>query len=180
MEKLKDRKQLQAPDQRNLYFVIAEGGGRAKHLTLDDIYSEVSRIQLHDGVPEDIRNHFAQAQNLAVFSWYYYPFNVTAQFMGFVSVEFALKQKTGKTAPLKNLIREAVEQGLITDKGFTIAQYREGNPERSYVETLIEAMPNLRNRLAHGSVMLHNQSLSSLLICAEFINQLFERPNNDQ
>ena len=178
METLKDRHQLEQPDQRNLYFVVGESGGKVRRLSLDDIHSEVSRIQLHDGVPERIRSHFAQAQNLAVYSWYYYPFNVTAQFMGFVSVEFALRKKTGKKSNFQNLIREAVEKGWIADEGFTIARHREGKFEKSYVETLIEAMPNLRNRLAHGSGMLHNNSLSSLLICAEFINQLFKRPND--
>ncbi len=177
METLKDRHQLELPDQRNLYFVVCESGGKARRLSLDDIYSEVSRIQLHDGVPECIRSHFAQAQNLAVYSWHYYPFNVTAQFMGFVSVEFALRKKTGKKSNFQNLIREAVEKGWIADEGFTMARHREGTLEKSYVETLIEVIPTLRNELAHGSGMLHNNSLSSLLICAEFINQLFERPN---
>ena len=178
METLKDRHQLELPDQRNLYFVVDESGGKARRLSLDDIHSEVSRIQLHDGVPECIRSHFAQAQNLAVYSWYYYPFNVTSQFMGFVSVEFALKQKTDKKANFKNLIQEAVEKGWIVDEGFTIARHREGTFEKSYVETLIEVMPKLRNDLAHGSGMLHNNCVASLLICAEFINQLFERPND--
>ena len=180
METLKDRHQLELPDQRNFYLVVGESGGKARRLSLDDIHSEVSRIQLHDGVPECIRSHFAQAQNLAVYSWYYYPFNVTSQFMGFVSVEFALKQKTDKKANFKNLIQEAVEKGWIVDEGFTIARHREGTFEKSYVETLIEAMPKLRNDLAHGSEMLHNNCVASLLICAEFINQLFERPNDSK
>ncbi|MFW5454618.1 hypothetical protein [Thioalkalivibrio sulfidiphilus] len=43
--------------------------------------------------------------------------------------------------------------------------------------TLIDVMPSLRNELAHGSPMLHNNALASLRICADFINQLFEQPD---
>ena len=164
------------PDERNLYFVVTDAGGKARKLSLKDIYAEVSRIQLHEGVPAHIIEHFSQARYLSVYSWFHYPFNVTSQFMGFVSVEYALKTKSGTKKHFRALIREAVDKKWISDSGFTIAKHREGNHDKSYVETLVEVMPNLRNSLAHGSNMLHNNSISSLLICAEFINQLFEQP----
>ena len=94
--------------------------------------------------------------------------------MGFVSVEYALQLKSGKKdSSFKHLIQLAVKEGWIQDDGFSIAKLREDNG-RSYVETLIEVMPSLRNRLAHGSNMLHNNALASLRICAELINQLFK------
>jgi len=174
MEVLKPINELDSPDERNLYFTVHEEGCEARKLTLNDIYNEVESIRLHSGVPEDIRSHFSQAQNLAVYSWHHYPFNVTSQFMAFVSVELALKIKSGKKSNFKHLIKLAVENKWIADEGFTIARHREGKQQKSYVETLIEVMPNLRNRLAHGSNMLHNNCISSLLTCSEFINQLFE------
>lgn len=175
METLKELEDVTQPDERNLYFVAQDSHGEASRLSLDHIHSVVDAIQLNENVPEKIRSHFSQAQNLAVYSWFHYPFNVTSQFMGFVSVEFALKEKTGKKANFKALIKEAVDNGWIKDEGFTIARLREGPQDRRYVETLVEVMPKLRNDLAHGSNMLHNNCLSSLRICAEFINQLYEK-----
>lgn len=173
MESLKSLQEVMEPDERNTYFVVTDYSARTRKMTLEDIYEGVSAISLSESVPEDIRTHFAQAQNLAIYSWFYYPFNVTAQFMGFVSVEFALKSRLGKRDSFKNLIQKAVKAGLIKDAGFAIAHHREDSSQ-SYVETLIEVMPNLRNKLAHGSNMLHNNAVASLRICADFINQLFE------
>lgn len=173
MESLKELDEICEPDQRNLYFDVVDGEGAALRLTLSDIHQRVSSITLHDGVPEEIRSHFAQAQNLALFSWFFYPFNVIAQLMGFVTVEVALKRKSGTNASFRGLIEKAVSEGWIKDDGFAIAKLRE-NPEGSYVEVLSAAIPHLRNRLAHGTTMHHNNALSSLRICAELINQLFE------
>lgn len=173
IEILKTFEALVEPDQRNMYFLVDDGKGNARKLALKDIHEAVNNIQLDDYVPAPIRSHFAQAKNLAVYSWFHYPFNVTAQFMGFVSVEFALKQKfSAERTSLAKLIQRAVDEGLITDDGFSIAALRESN-EQSYVESLVDVIPSLRNRLAHGSNMLHSNCISSLQICAEFINQVF-------
>jgi hypothetical protein len=172
METLKPLSEVTEPDARNLYFVVTELSGAARRLSLKDIHDIVSGITLHPGVPEAIRSHFSQAQNLSIYSWFHYPFNVTSQFLAFVSVEFALKHRLQSRASFKTLIRTAVESGLIKDHGFTIAAHREQATE-PYVQTLIEVMPSLRNQLAHGTNMLHNNSISSLRICADFINQLF-------
>ena len=169
MEELKPLSEITAPDVRNTYFVVRDG-----KLSLEAIHQAVHAITLSEYVPEDIRTHFSQAQNLAVYSWFHYPFNVTAQFMGFVTVEFALKKRLESKANFKDLIVMAAKRGLIKDEGFAIANLRE-SAEKSYVETLSETMPSLRNRIAHGSNMLHNNSISSLQICADFINQLYPK-----
>lgn len=173
METLKNFDEVSEPDERNLYFSLVDGNGVARRLTLHDIHQSVASITLHAGVPEDIRSHFAQAQNLAVYSWFHYQFNVTSQLMGFVTVEYALKRKTGSKARFKSLIERAIAEGWIQDDGFSIAKLHE-NPEGSYVEVLARVMPSLRNDLAHGTGMLHNNALSSLRICADFVNQLFD------
>lgn len=173
MESLKPLQEITEPDVRNTYFVVRDTSALARKLTLSDIHEVASEIVLLEVVPEHIRSHFAQAQNLAVYSWFHYPFNVTAQFMAFVSVEFALKHRFKSKASFKHLIRRAVDEQLVRDEGFSIARHRVAS-ETKYVETLVEVMPKLRNALAHGSSMLHNNSLSSLRICAEFINQLYQ------
>jgi len=172
METLKPFGELTEPDKRNFYFAVVDGKEMACRMTLKDIHEHVALITLHDNVPDDVKSHFAQAQNLAVYSWFHYQFNVTAQLLGFVSVEYALKKKTGSKSKFKFLIDRAIAEGWIQDDGFAIAKLRE-NPETSYVDVLSSVMPKLRNDLAHGSDMLHNNALSSLRICADFINQLF-------
>ncbi|VWC77509.1 hypothetical protein BLA39750_00980 [Burkholderia lata] len=172
MEELKAFEEITTPDVRNTYFVVGDGKGYVRKLGLSDIHEVVSSITLNTSVPAVIRSHFSQAQNLAVYSWFHYPFNVTAQFLGFISVEYALKIRLHNTGSFKNLIEMAVKQKLITDSGFAIASLREA-ADKPYVETLVDVMPKLRNRFAHGTDMLHNNSLSSLRICADFINQLF-------
>lgn len=173
METLKNFEEITDSDERNLYFQVVDENGVPRQLTLQDIYESVSAISLHDGVPEEIRSHFTQARNLAVYAWFHYQFNVTAQLLGFVSVEYALKLKTGSRASFTTLIKKAIKEGWISDDGFTVAK-RRNNPESSYVEVLARVMPSLRNDLAHGTGMLHHKSVSSLRTCAEFINQLFE------
>lgn len=45
-----------------------------------------------------------------------------------------------------------------------------------YVSVLIDFLPSLRNRYAHGSTDLHNQVLDSIRAVSEIINQLYQRP----
>ncbi|MDD5457433.1 MAG: hypothetical protein PHV30_10455 [Candidatus Margulisbacteria bacterium] len=171
MSDLKPLNEITEPDKRNIYFVITNSMGKARKLTLNEIYEEVDRIQLHNKVPEHIKDHFLQAKHLAIYSWFYNPFMGTALLLGLIALDYALISKKGKKAPLKNMIREAVEKGWIKDEGFSIAKIRD-KKKVPYVETLITVIPALRNKLAHGSNM-DTSSISSLLTCAEFINQLF-------
>jgi len=66
MESLKPLSDVTEPDIRNTYFVVTDSTALARKLTLADIHNIVSKITLNDAVPEEIRSHFAQAQNLAV------------------------------------------------------------------------------------------------------------------
>jgi hypothetical protein len=191
MEELKRFTEIQEPDERQKAIaVINHVSGQYRPRTLRDIYDGAASMKLHSGVPEKIRSHFATAQNLLVYSWFFYPFNVTSQFLAFVTVEFALKEilKPKKYLSFKQLLSQAVAQGLVKDEGFSHLREQQEIDEqmfqetgmeqetvKSYVETLIETMPYLRNELAHGSQMLHPNGASSVRICAEFINQLFLR-----
>ncbi len=190
MERLKEFDELLNPDERQKAFaVINHVSGHYRSRTLRDIHDSAASIKLHGGVPEEIRSHFATALNLLVYSWYFYPFNVTAEFLAFVTVEFALKQRLNpdqKKASFKQLLTKAVAQGLIKDEGFSHVREQPevdehlaheigmvSEPVKSYVETLIKTVPYLRNELAHGTCMLHPNGASSVRICAELINQLF-------
>lgn len=190
MEELKKLEEVLEPDKRQKHFaVINWEDGEHRPLTLEDIYQSAASIKLHDGVPEEIRSHFATAQNLLVYSWFFYPFNVTAEFLAFVTLEHALRNrfKPKKETSLKELVKRAVTEGLVRDEGFSHIQDRveldtpfdegfETFPQqvKKYVEILTESIPFLRNELAHGSPMLHPGGAFSVRLCAEFINQLFQ------
>lgn len=45
-----------------------------------------------------------------------------------------------------------------------------------YVSVLVDFLPKVRNRHAHGSTELHNLTLRSIQVVSEIINQLYQRP----
>jgi hypothetical protein len=160
---------------------------------LEAVYEEAASIRLHAAVPERVQLHFAAAQHLLAYSWFYYPFNVTAQFLGYVSVESALKFRYPSLAEtgFRKLVKHAVREGVVKDTGFAHIRARrefdveakepwltqEAEQVKQYVEVLTETMPSLRNSFAHGEYMLHNHGAFHVRICAEFINQLFVEPS---
>lgn len=193
MESLRPLDDLCAPDPRqNFFAALDRESGHFRKLRIEDVYGDAAAIQLHEGVPEAVRSHFATALNLLAYSWYFYPFNVTAQLMGYVSVEFALRAlyPNKPNAPFKRLVEHAIAEGLIQDSGFSVVQPKSPVPispeleptpsepsATAYSKVLTETMPYLRNTLAHGTSLLHNDGVSHVRTCAEFINQLFPRPN---
>lgn len=195
MEELKRLEEIYEPDERqkNLCNLNKETG-EIRKMVLEDYHHMAEGIMLHSGVPEVVRDQFETARNLIVYSWFYYPFNVTAQLQAITCVELALKIKAncgfvskGRPLGLKELLIKAVSEGWITDKGF--AQVREikiqdtskikfrklnGEVVSSYCETVIEGLPQIRNYLMHGERLLHSQGADWVDKCAEIINQLFE------
>jgi hypothetical protein len=193
MEHLKPVVALCEPDPRQSGYTTYEPSLRDfRPITVEDHHSRIREIELHSGVPEEIRSHFETARNLAAFAWFFYPFNVTAQLAAYISVEFALRTRysVAKHISFKSLVRRAVNEGSVKDTGFSHYQPPPDTshlppelqgiyvprPENEYVNALVEALPYLRNALAHGVTMLHNQGIGSVRTCADFINQLFERP----
>ncbi|MCG8089745.1 MAG: hypothetical protein JAY62_08355 [Candidatus Thiodiazotropha endolucinida] len=187
MEVLKELDRITEADERQQHFAVVDNQtGEYRRLTLEDVYRQTESIQLHNPVPDKVKSHFSTAKNLLVYSWYHYPFNVTAQFLAFVTVEMALKDKfkIEKYQSFRSLIKLAVEEGMVKDDGFEHLYYKSETQEllekegmiedvRPYVETLTDVMPKLRNELAHGGNMLHMNGAKSVKICADFINQLY-------
>lgn len=196
MEELKKFEEICEPDERQKHFaIINESRDEIRPLTLRDLYDAADSIKLHNDVPEDIRSHFETARNLLVYSWFYYPFNVVAQLQAFASAEYALRIKanvnpvsTKRPPGFKMLLKKAADEGWIADAGFSLsldwklqgmAKILSATTQKSintYSEALAETLPYLRNTLAHGDNMLHNQGVEFLVICAEIINQLFQPP----
>jgi hypothetical protein len=200
MESLKQLSEVTEPDGRQKAFVgLDMTNGAIRPFTLEDFHRRAASIELHSGVPEKIRDHFETACHLVIYSWFYYPFNITAQLAAYTSVEFALRTKFQDNQSIfKVLLERAVDSGLITDRGFSITtqraerikEYNQGLPSEfqlpenplvdEYSRQLIQSIRFLRNEIAHGTTMLHHNGASTVRTCAELINQLFPNPNPKQ
>ena len=201
MEEFKQFDQIYEPDLRRTSSVTLNLKTNEIFRTrLEDLYNLVKNLDLDENVPNEIRSHFQIARNLFIYSWFFYPFSVTAQFHALISIEYALQTYYADRSPIvlskgwkpkpfpgfKSLIKRALDDGRITDEGFSqtqmprMASIANSNlrlnerPEvKKYCEVLVEALPILRNDLAHGSSTLHDQGIDFLIIALEFINQLF-------
>ena len=176
METLKKLEEINKPDTRNTHFVIINHEtGEKRSLSLEDFYKTVELIKLHERVPDNVRSQFNVARNLAIYTWFCYAFHQISELKAYSTLEMALRIKLDKgKVGLKKLLIEAVESGLIKDRGFRNVKNSLKNPNSTeYVKRLPELMPRFRNELAHGSTMLNNSAFFNLQICADFINQLF-------
>lgn len=174
-------------------------------LTLQHLYDCVSQYcTVHEGVPEDIRDYFHVVVSLYLYGWLYYPFYMLASERSLFAVELALRKrlpakkldKKGRDRrSLADLLREAKDAGLLRDERFPSLENRRKNAQEldeqiarisgrnpdpesqlSYVETLIQTLPQTRNRFAHPHMQLimpPGPMLNSLIVTAEIINQLW-------
>lgn len=185
-------KVLEADSRWGAFVLRNRETGEIRRLTLSDRHSDIEAITLVSAVPKAIREHFDTARNLLLYSWFVYRFIPVAELHAFSSVEYALRIKSGKpNSMLKELFKLAIEKKWIKDSGFryykvTEEESREDesaatNPDinnaQEYCNILLDSFPYLRNKLAHGSSMLHPGGLTTLAICADLINQLFESEN---
>ena len=192
MEDFKLFQEILEPDPRQKFWGVMTAQGAFRSLTLEDFHETAKAIELHEGVPEDIRNHFQTARHLQIYSFFCYPFHVSAMMHAYASAEFALKLKAGTPeGGFKRLLKTGVREGWIRDDGFKVVQWQkerlesdteldsetEGSPAlKGYCEILYDSLPFLRNELMHGASFLHNSSATTLQICADLINQLFPTP----
>jgi len=171
MEELKKFEEILLPDERHVLLDQITG----TKLTLEGLYEAVSAINLTEGVPEEIKSQFNVTRNLAIYTWFSYSFDPVVRLKTYILIEYALRLKDGSGEwRLPRLIKRAISKGWIKDKGFR--HFKAKSPESTeYCETLIEVLPKLRNSEAHGSNSLDQNAVMHLQICADFINQLFEK-----
>jgi hypothetical protein len=176
MEHFTEFSQITTPDERNLFFVVVdEKTGESRKKSFEDIYHSVAQIELVTSVPDKIRSQFNIAKNLAVYSWFSYPFHQLSEMKAFSTVEDALKCVLGKHKHgFRGLLKKAVRLGIIKDQGFSHIPTPEDPASIEYSEKLPEIISKLRNGLAHGGATLHPGSIMNLRICSELINQLYE------
>ena len=197
MEKYKELHEILEADPRShMFHIFDEAMGDFRERDISDIHSRLDQIELNEGVPEAIRDHFLTSKHLVLYSWFVYRFIPIAEFHAIASLEFALKIKTGKSRwGLKRLLQHAVKEGWVRDNDFRIhrekIESRKEHAERlkvmlniemqpgvpkegEYTSILVESLPYLRNVYAHGSNTIAPQGYLTLIICAEFINKLFK------
>lgn len=170
MEKFISLEEVTKPDERHL--LLGEAFGCP--YTLENLYKEIEPIVLNKNVPDDLVSQFNATKNLAIYTWFSYSLAPVMDLKTYVDIEHALRLKfeDEKTA-FRNLIEKAVNQKLIMDSGFR--HFDVGNNPQEYSRRLIKTLPNLRNEAAHGSTNLDFNCTLTLGICADFINQLFNK-----
>jgi hypothetical protein len=161
MEKLKPLSEVCRPDIRYRSRVdLDKATGAISETTIESLYSLIERLTLRPTVPDEVRNHFETAKNLALYSWFVYSFNVVAAMHAFSSLEMALRMKSGEKRSFK----------VLLDKAFNNRKLMSGlGPPID----LSVALSRMRNDLAHGSRTMHGQGIAVLQMCSELINELF-------
>jgi hypothetical protein len=159
-ECLKKFEEITEPDVRWRGLVIrdetTERGWRP--IMLRDIYDATAKVHLNPTVPADVQAEFATAQNLFIYSWYFYTFSVPAAFSASRCVERALRHRfDDEKTSFAKLLNRAIADGLLSDA--------EG--ERC------TAMRHLRNSMAHDRPMVHNDGLMFVSFAAVVINRLY-------
>ena len=187
---LKPFEQILEPDYfMSSFVVVNRETGEKRKRTLFDHHSAIASIQLSSRVPDSLQEHFDVARNLFLFSWFAYHFMAVGERHAFSSVEYALRLKSGKPKlMLKEGIELAIKERWIEDSGFQYYSVRreecgeekqttkgvDGDDAQAYCNILLDSLPYLRNHVAHGNPMSSLGGLTTLAICADVINQLFD------
>lgn len=171
IEKLKALDEITTVDPRHLTMGSITGFVPR----LEDLHAHASSITLHKGVPEEIRNQFNVTRNMALYTYFHYSLAPVVQLKTYILIEHALKLRTGEDrTSFKKLLRIAVENGWVHDKGFRHLKFPTDKNE--YCRKMIGVFPRLRNDAAHGSNLLMEDCVGHIEKCADYINQLFEIP----
>ena len=191
------------PDPRSTSFVRYDAIGR-RPKTIEDHYKDVAAIQLSKGVPPAIRDEFDTIRNLYLYSWYVYDFTVAADQYAYALIEKTIKEKCryselplNGNKGLKKLLKLSICKGWLTNAAFdsmmewtatelvpdvsgteppslvTTPRYRPTDTD--YCESLVESLPKIRNKGAHGEAGLGfpSSTLGTIRICACIANALF-------
>src|SRR5579864_1762095 len=120
------------PDPRNEGFIFPVG----TPVTISVQYDDVAELDLHGGVPDDIRAQFETTKNLYLYSWFVYRFFPVSQHYSLVTLEFALRNRfeaeiiasgirKRKHGPgLETLLKHAIVSGHLKNEGFQDWRHR--------------------------------------------------------
>lgn len=145
--------------------------------SLAKMHQYLSRERLNQAVPEEVRGQFNVARNMALYSYFFYALAPEVHLKTYSLIEHALRIRANspKKMMLKALMKHALSQGWVSDRGFR--HIARPSPSNEWCRSMIDVIPDLRNSKAHGSTMLVEDCLRHISTCADFINQLF--PEDD-
>lgn len=197
MDTLRPLDQLFNQDTRWKFWEVYDPvNQKTRPFTLHDLHGDIQTVGLRSFCPAEVVIQFEQARNLMLYSWLVYRFSTIAALHALTTLELALKLKCrltgrlGSGRSLRPLLEIAVAERWINDNGFRnwhhTQRRREQYPDLfaalspqgatvgTYCSGLVEAIPRMRNVLAHGSeTLIGPHALTILEVCADLINQLF-------
>ena len=174
--------------RRTLRVIVNTETGAERRMSLADFEDRICSIPMSASAPETVQDLIVTAKNLLLYSWYYYPFGVTAALQSMIAVEGALKIRLAAKPrdSLSYLLKKAIDQGLITNAGFPRWKaYRESFQEfysfpvsdANLTQVLLDTLPEFRNTIAHGNRFLDDMGFHQLDIACEVIDQLYPQIN---
>lgn len=119
------------PDPRQLGFGVWSSSGIDRK-TIKHQYEAVGRIELHEGVPEDIRVQFETARNLYLYAWFVYRFYPVVELQAYACMELALRDRFEEEMlakgmkkltfgpGLKRLLEYAIKNGYLKNEHFAV------------------------------------------------------------
>ena len=182
MEKFKEYEELLKPDIRtNMFVQVDRKTGETSDFTLKDVYDEIEFVKLDEFYVnnKDVISQFNVAKNLAIYTWFSYSFHQIAEMKAYSVVEMALRDIFNNyKMSLNHLIKRAVKEKLLINDEFL--HLKNSDYYGSFVDNLPLIISKFRNSLAHGSTMLDNESLQTMHICKDIINQLYKNSNTKE
>jgi len=169
MEEFKKLSDILQVDERHVLLSAING----EVFDIEPLHQHLSEILLNDSAPEEIKDGFNIAKNMALYTYYFYALAPEVQLKTYSIIEYALKIKYDRKTRkgLKFLLKKAVYNSWITDKGFR--HIPNPNKDNPCSKSLIDTIPDLRNHLAHGHSDIYPQCIGHIEKCADFVNQLY-------
>jgi len=175
----KSKDEFIAPDPRwdNHVIIESQDPFRFRFSGVDDLFQQIEKFTLNEGVPVKVQSQFDLALNLYLYHWFVYDFVTLAEQQAYAALEAALRhryrEETGdqNAKPmLKKLLDHAIAKGWLNGPEYEFPM--PGTPSGKF--SILEMIRMLRNNLAHGNFhLMQAGSYDALEYCREIINGLF-------
>ncbi len=195
-DELKPFEEVLLADPRQAVWSVMTPSGFRK-VTLEDHHKRVTHLVLSASVPAGIRESFDTARNLYVYSWFVYPFQTVAELQAYTVLEAALRlriqrEENQSVYGLAACFDHAFKRRWLRDDGVRYYQKlierqkrvagcsggaesidSSAAPTDQWLRRVGSSFRQFRNDLAHGDFMLLGQTVRTLEICCDVINQIF-------
>jgi hypothetical protein len=193
LDPLKPLAEVLIPDERWQLFSRTQEGHHAL----------ISSIRLNESVPEEVQQHFENARNAWLYSFFAYRLLTVALTTVHTACETAARARAKQEnlpgwekKSLFQLLDAAIANRWIVDSGFAAAELHEAlweddrvmllaigaadigpyikpTDDQDHAKKIVDAVRELRNALAHGEPLLTNSISPAFRAAADLINQLF-------